>query len=483
MAPAVFGLSYYSHQIDPRARASEVYFLLFLLGWMCLPYVIAVIGVCRKWRPRVRDVLLWAVLFRVLLLPSTPILETDYYRYLWDGFVLSNGLNPYEYAPTEFLQAVEKSSSDFNSPNPYNNFIRTVRKHEKALQVLEEVNHPEIRTIYPPFAQILFGISSFLFPCSEWGWRLVVLFFDFMLIGAILLLLMRLRMDPVMVIVYAWSPLVLKEYVNTLHLDGIALALLFLAILLLISRFFLRSGFMMAAGVMVKYFPLMVMPYWVKRWTWGTALSFLVAIVAMILMFMGAGEHTFHGTASFAQRWESNSSLVVWLEWLLMKLGAPAWGEGGVWFEWSGIEFFGDAFLLAKVILFIGLLVFIGWWGWRCLRSRDISDEERLRYTFLTVSLMILFSPVANPWYIAWCVPFLCFFPRLSWLYLSCICFVYYTFFITHPRSYPEWARPLEYVPFYLMFLMELVKGSWLKVRKEFSTLSNSENDYNRKNI
>lgn len=38
---------------------------------------------------------------RVLLFDSNPIQEIDYARYLWDGAVLANGGNPYQYAPQE----------------------------------------------------------------------------------------------------------------------------------------------------------------------------------------------------------------------------------------------------------------------------------------------------------------------------------------------------------------------------------------------
>ncbi|MEK7729943.1 MAG: hypothetical protein AAB354_16160, partial [candidate division KSB1 bacterium] len=41
----------------------------------------------------------FAVLFRLLLLPQTPFLSNDIYRYLWDAEVLQHGINPYLYPP------------------------------------------------------------------------------------------------------------------------------------------------------------------------------------------------------------------------------------------------------------------------------------------------------------------------------------------------------------------------------------------------
>ena len=44
-------------------------------------------------------VLVFAALFRMVLLFSEPIQEDDFYRYLWDGKLVASGLNPYRFSP------------------------------------------------------------------------------------------------------------------------------------------------------------------------------------------------------------------------------------------------------------------------------------------------------------------------------------------------------------------------------------------------
>ncbi|HYO77749.1 MAG TPA: hypothetical protein VE010_14915, partial [Thermoanaerobaculia bacterium] len=61
-----------------------------------------------------------AVALRALFLFEEPQLSGDVYRYLSDGRVLWNGGNPYAYTPTD-----------------------------------PRIHHPEIRSIYPPHAQLL----------------------------------------------------------------------------------------------------------------------------------------------------------------------------------------------------------------------------------------------------------------------------------------------------------------------------------------
>jgi hypothetical protein len=48
-----------------------------------------------------RGALVAAVVLRLVFLPVTPSLSTDFYRYLWDGRVQLAGVNPYRYAPAD----------------------------------------------------------------------------------------------------------------------------------------------------------------------------------------------------------------------------------------------------------------------------------------------------------------------------------------------------------------------------------------------
>ena len=46
-------------------------------------------------------IIILGLLFRVLILPAQQIQEDDVYRYLWDGKVFANKINPYKYSPSE----------------------------------------------------------------------------------------------------------------------------------------------------------------------------------------------------------------------------------------------------------------------------------------------------------------------------------------------------------------------------------------------
>ncbi len=106
-----------------------VYFIAFTAYCLAIPLWMA--GK-KKNRFAVVFCCLGAVFFRITLFTAEPSLSDDIYRYLWDGKVQSNGLNPYLYPPdAEELE-----------------FLRD--------EYHEGVNHKDIKTIYPPFAQVFF---------------------------------------------------------------------------------------------------------------------------------------------------------------------------------------------------------------------------------------------------------------------------------------------------------------------------------------
>jgi hypothetical protein len=93
----------------------------------------------------------------------------------------------------------------------------------------------------------------------------------------------------------------------------------------------------------------------------------------------------------------------------------------------------------------------------------NLRDEQNfVRTLFLVLGVLFLVSPVGNPWYFLWLVPFLCFFPYRSWLLLSGLLSLYYMafYFIYQRRADTfRWVIWLEYVPFYVLLIAEWWKS------------------------
>lgn len=439
-------LGVFSWWIDPSGDVGQIWRLLLLWALMSIVYAGTCLGVLyKKWQITVRPVLFWAALMRLVLLFSQPILETDYYRYLWDGYVTLQGVNPYRYSPAQVLRSLEEAQP--NSDAQLERLSAIVLQDEKAEEILRLVNHPEYNSIYPPFAQTLFAFSVWVLPHSLYGWRIVMLLFDAALIVVSVRLLSEWNLDESRVIFYAWSPLVLKEYVNTAHLDVVMLACLLAAMWRLNNGWRVTGGTLFAAAVLSKWFPLVLLPIWAKKMGGKGVAAFILGCALIAAPFYANLSTSWQGTTAFGMRWESNSSLVTVIERLLDTI---SFGEPELFI--AGVNI--DSFMAAKMICLLIAFGSMCRLAWISNKSRD-NEPVEWRCSFLLTGMVLLCSPVVNPWYIAWIVPFLCFFPSRAWLYLSCACLGYYSVFMNRPYGYPFWLKIFEYGPFTVLAWLE----------------------------
>ncbi len=108
-------------------------------------------------------------------------------------------------------------------------------------ETLHRVHFLELPTVYPPTSQFVFTIASWLAPANasvELRLRVMksaILLFDIATVLLLWRVLVLRQMHPAWTICYAWSPLVLKEFANSGHLDAITVCLALASILWLLS--------------------------------------------------------------------------------------------------------------------------------------------------------------------------------------------------------------------------------------------------------
>ena len=305
--------------------------------------------------------------------------------------------------------------------------------------ILARINHPEVPTIYPPVAQAVFGLAALLAPGSLLALRLVLLCFDLTMCGLLVSLLCHLGRSPLWVLIYAWSPLVIKETINSAHYDVVPTLLLVLALLAFVTGR-LPAGFLSLGGAILgKVFPVVLLPLFAwqawRRDGLGRAGRGLVLTGLVVLggyaPFVAAGSGLWQGFVTFAERWQTNSLVFPLLHHLL----ADRWLTNG----------------LVAGCLGGAVCIALRW-------NREGHDGRFLCGCFGVMGALLLLGPVGNPWYFLWIMPFVCLFPRASWLLLSGLLGLYYTAFYFLYRGEPEmfrWVVWLEYLPFYAVFAWE----------------------------
>jgi alpha-1,6-mannosyltransferase len=356
---------------------------------------------------------------RLVLFASEPMLEDDYQRYLWDGAVTAAGMNAYAVTPLDARHA------------PADTPLGALK--DQAGDVLARVNHPALRTIYPPVAQAAFALANFIAPFSLTAWRAVLLACDSCVVLLLLALLRHAGRPALWAAVYWWNPLVLKEAVNSAHIEPLVLALVLAALWLMILRrpMWAVTALAFAAGAKLwpaLLLPLVLRPLFNDRRACALALAVFaawMAVWAAPIVAGGLGETS--GFLAYAQSWQTNSAL-------FPALNAAAAGVFAV----LGLPVV-HAALAVKVCLGAGLLIFALY-----LAKPPIEGAQDLmqRAAFL-IAALVLVSPAQYPWYLLWLAPLLAFWPSRAFLLLGTTIPLYYASFYFAARETLETAGPV----------------------------------------
>ncbi|MFN8006786.1 MAG: glycosyltransferase family 87 protein [Terriglobia bacterium] len=380
------------------------------------------------------------LVFRTMAMSSTPILEDDYYRYLWDGAVTARGLNPYSFSPEQVLEG-----------DPLKGVLpaRFAKVATDSGGLLEKVNHPQLRSVYPPVAQLFFAIAHWMQPWTLFGWRLLLLAVDILTVSMLGYLLRGLGLPVLGIVVYWWNPLLIKEVFNSGHMDVIVLPFVVGAAFLAIRGNSVWAVACLALATATKLWPIVLLPVILSS-TSNTSRKFIVALLVFLLLggllylpVCLAGLDTSSGFWAYGTRWEMNDALfmsVLWIVQTVVKMTGVATAAG---------EF-------VTRILFGGILVlFVGW----LFRRRSADVMELCRRLLLVVAALFLMSPAQFPWYYIWLLPFLTLFPRRSLLLLTPLLSLYYLRFYFSARDQVElfdyrvvW---LEFVPVWILMVHE----------------------------
>jgi len=386
-------------------------FLFFFAGYLAmfvvyLSVVHYVIHHCGDRRGSFLFVLAVAVALRVPFLLAPTNLSDDIYRYIWDGRIQREGINPYRYAP---------QSSELSG-------LRD--------DIYDGVNHKHVPTIYPPLMQATFAASTAFSETVVWM-KGTFLLADLALTGALVGLLIVAGLSRMRVVIYAWCPLVLVEVAGNGHNDVLALALLLVAHITLLRRREVLSIGSLALCGLAKILGFVLAPLFLRSVRVGAWLALPLTVLLGVLPYAGVGCDGFRGLQAFGLYWRANDSLFHILFEVTGSLDTAKLIAGGLYAALVG-------FILARRI-------------------------PPLRGCYLAIGALLLLSTTVHPWYLIWIVPYLCFFPNPAWLLLTAtIILSYHAAFLT-PVGEP-WVeqlvfKVLEYGPFFLVLGLSAVVG------------------------
>jgi hypothetical protein len=406
-------------------------------------YLIAVWGSWKR-HPGGR-LLIWVLVcgavMRLALFFSAPILESDFYRYLWDGGVTAIGQNPYALAPADIAARPDQGPPE----------IRHLAAQSGA--VLNRINYPHLRTIYPPVAQAAFAVAHWLGPWRLWSWRLVLLFCELAAVAVLAALLWETGQSMAALAIYWWNPLVVKEVVNSAHMDVLILPFLLGALLLVTRRKHILAAVLLAAAVGTKFWPLVLAPILFRDLIerprrFAAVLGTCVVLTSAILLpYAMAATGNQSGLVAYSGQWEMNDPFFMLFLWLFRFL-SQILGTGADTARWA-------------TRLVVGF-VFCGWIGWLARRPAQ-STTDLIEKCLLATGALFLLSPTQFPWYALWFIPFLTVRPRLSLVLLTVLLPLYYLRFhflgIGRPEMFDYGVVFVEFIPVWFLLGWEAWTG------------------------
>ena len=333
------------------------------------------------------DLLFFAVLFRLIGVNAYPVLEDDFFRYLWDGWVSVTTGSPYGVPPSDFFAQDDLS--------------------DRWSDILDGINYPDVPTVYGPTAQWLFELSYHIAPGQVWPLQILAAAAD---IGVILVL--RLLVPLRWLFLYAWSPLLVKEFAFTAHFDVVGVFFLVLGLFLRtrqISRpdqiwVNIAVGILVGLACGIKIFALLAAPFLLQI-DWRGWLSFLLTIVLIAIPF------------GFVAAWLPDGLYVMGSDWLF---NAPIYISAGALFGWESLT----TIKIVCVVLFAGLAatLFLKRCGrdllplTQTLRSTTPKTEPEHYLSALTLlfGCLLFVLPVFNPWYLVWWLAFAALRPSIT---------------------------------------------------------------------
>jgi hypothetical protein len=312
------------------------------------------------------------ILFRLLLLFSVPNLSDDVYRFIWDGRLAANGINPFSHLPAEIIQ------------------IGPVPGIDTALY--EQLNSPNYFAIYPPILQAVFWMAARVFPTNVYGaiifFKLVILMFEFGNIILIKQLLTKLSLPEHLSLLYVMNPLVIIELSGNVHFESMMIFFVLLSFLLLFQDKWKASAVCLGLGIATKLLPVLFIPLvvkgldWKKGWLY-TSIAGATTLVLFAFLFDLASLHNMAKSVDlFFQKFEFNASIYYFVRWI----GTQITG-------YNLISYAGPLLYLIAAILI--LIVSI----------KTIPDNNRaiMISSLFIISAWFLFATTVHPWYV--CLP------------------------------------------------------------------------------
>ncbi len=315
------------------------------------------------------------VVFRLAFLCVEPNLSQDFYRFIWDGELIKNGMNPYIHVPNDLIQLTDLPLA--NAQELYQGMGSLSAKHFSN---------------YPPVNQILFTIAAILGCGSVFGSLLVM---RLLIIAAALgtlhfgrKLLQLLGSPDHLMFWYYLNPLVIIELTGNLHFEGVMLFFFVWAMYLVFTNKWKWGAPVYAFSILLKLVPVLFLPLFFKHFGFKKSVFFytLVGLSCLALLVPFYSPVFVENYAQTVGLWFSNFEFNAGIYNVVKYLGVE-------YFEakpWLLVKSYGS--LVPKLVIVAALLL--------TFLRRNKKPKVLLASMLFLLTFYYLLSSTVHPWYL-----------------------------------------------------------------------------------
>jgi len=389
---AVLSIAFYAafaYDLDRSdfAKLITLYGGLFYIAYLAI----------EKWKLPFKWLAALGILFRLVFVVAIPNLSQDFYRFLWDGRLLIQGISPYLFTPEQFMGNLPSKEVMNTMSREAWSSISIAQQHD-LVAGMGSLNASHFSN-YPPINQLFFALAALFTGKGILGsvifLRMVMILADVGILYFGRKLLRELNLPESKIFWYFLSPFVIIEMTGNLHFESVMLFFVAWSLFLLYRRKYVWAAVLLGVSVTVKLLPLLFLPLFL-RWFlvkptpmlmgFRKLLLFYGVVIATVLLTFApflSGDFVSNFAATISlwfQNFEFNASFYYLIRWI----GFQTVG-------WNIIGSAGKVLPVLVVVALLGLAFF----------RKNTSIQGLITTMLLGVSIYFLLSTTVHPWYIA----------------------------------------------------------------------------------
>lgn len=330
------------------------------------------------------------IVFRLLFLPAIPNLSQDFYRFLWDGRLLVQGITPYLFTPEQLNNGASTALSLTS--------LHSIAQHNELLAGMGELNASHYSN-YPPVNQLCFAIAALFAGKSILGsvivLRTLIIIAEIGILYFGKKLLERLKLPVKNIFWYFLNPFIILELTGNLHFEGVMLLFVVWSLYLLHKGNWFWAAVLLGISISVKLLPLLLLPLFYKwffkkevstTFNLTSSFKFYIVVLGTVLAAFAPFLSSEFITNFFAtiglwfQTFEFNASVYYIIRWI----GFQTVG-------WNVIGTVGKILPVLVILILLALSLF----------RKNHTIQQLITGMLLGVSAYFLLSTTIHPWYLA----------------------------------------------------------------------------------